>query len=221
MGKSINDILNKIEKDRIDRINRERLNLESMNNKRDLDRKDWIQKSKILESVSINQSSSNPSGSGSIVYYRTIINTIWIYPIVDVNYIFDILSQSISIVRVGNNYNFNTLQDLIDFYEAVYVRTSIQQPTGNAGYSLGVGTILKSKRKRINLNFNGLTVVKWVLMEQITNQSDLPSGGSSPDGTIGYGSVYLDWNLDGIADLTSDSVPSSNLDPLRFEIYNQ
>jgi hypothetical protein len=57
-------------------------------------------------------------------------------------------------------------------------------------------------------------------MQQITNQSDLPVGGDSPDGTLGWGLVYCDWDLDGVQDPTSATPPGSFCDPLRFQLIS-
>jgi len=58
------------------------------------------------------------------------------------------------------------------------------------------------------------------LMQQITNQSDLPVGGDSPDGTLGWGLVYCDWDLDGVQDPTNATPPGSFCDPLRFQLIS-
>jgi hypothetical protein len=56
------------------------------------------------------------------------------------------------------------------------------------------------------------------LMTQITSQSVLPSGGNSPDNTVGWGAIYLDWNADGVADVVTDPPPNAYVDALRFKI---
>jgi hypothetical protein len=102
----------------------------------------------------------------------------------------------------------------------MFFQSALSQPINNVGYSLAVGTILRSKR-RSKLNFkleSGLTIVEMTLMSQITSQSVLPSGGDSPDGTVGWGSIYLDWNADGIGDDPNDPTPNQYADPLRFKL---
>jgi len=129
-----------------------------------------------------------------------------------------IFGTIVPFTREGNRFIFSTVQDIVNFYEEVVNASLISQPIGNAGYSLGVGTRLRGSVQEVFLDLsNGTRVVTWELMTQITSQADLPVGGNSPDGTIGYGAVYLDWNADGVADTTSDSPPSSNTDPLRFQ----
>jgi hypothetical protein len=220
MAKSIEEIMSKIESERSQRLNEEMSKIDDINKQRDIQRKEWLKEMRIYENLSFNQPQSSLSGGIKIIQYITIVDTIWIYPQVDVDLAFEEFSLTHTVVKNNNNYEFETLQDIIDFYELTYNKTTLSQPIGNVGYSLGVGTILESRRSEINLITNGITVVKWLLLQQLTNQSELPSGGDSPDGTIGYGAVYVDWDLDGILDLPS--VPGIGLtDPLRFQIYNQ
>jgi len=159
------------------------------------------------------------AGSSALLNkYIVIINTSWIYPIADVE---SVIAQTSNIHSInGNDLIFSNIEDLIDFYDEVYTETAASQPSGNPGYSIGVGTILQEKRKSITLKLvTGETVVRWKLMEQLTNQSDLPQGGSSPNGTIGYGSIYNDYDLDGVQDPTDASPPSEYSDPLRIIKY--
>jgi hypothetical protein len=99
---------------------------------------------------------------------------------------------------------------LISFYDEVYNKTAISQPVVNVGYSLGVGTVVRAygdNRLYLKLN-SGQTVVVWTLMTQITRQADLPSGGKSPDGTVGWGLIYCDWDLNGVLDPYNYTPPS-------------
>jgi hypothetical protein len=85
---------------------------------------------------------------------------------------------------------------------------------------LGVGTILQGTNDRIALRLaTGQKVVEWVLMTQISKQSELPVGGNSPDGTVGYGLIYNDYDLDGVQDATN-AIPPGFADPLRIQVYN-
>jgi hypothetical protein len=150
--------------------------------------------------------------------YISIINTIWLYPENDLDLI--LMNTSISYNKTESSITFNTLTDLADFYSEVYNQTAISQPNGNVGYSLGVGTITKAYgNKKLYLKLNtGQTVVVWTLMTQITNQSDLPVGGNSPNQTVGWGLIYCDWNLDGIQDSLVVALPNENVDKLLFRI---
>lgn len=150
--------------------------------------------------------------------YVVAYDTAWLYPIIDIEYVLE--NTEINFVKEGNALIFNTLEDLIDFYDEVFVKTAESQPVGNVGYSLGVGTLLLENRKSIILKLStGETVVHWRLFEQLTNQEDVNSPGDSPDGTIGYGSIYNDYDLNGIQDPTNASPPSTYTDPLRIIKY--
>ena len=181
-------------------------------------RKEWLERRRIYESLSSSSSAAAGSAGGfNLKKWISYINTIWLYPMVDIQS--TINSTSIVFTQSGSDYIFSTLQDLADFYDEVYSATAISQPIGNVGYSLGVGTVCESLRDQIFLKLsNGHIVVKWQLMKQITNQSDLPSGGDSPIGTIGYGLTYCDWNLDNVQDDPALNPPiGTSTDPLRFK----
>jgi hypothetical protein len=221
MSKSIDDILRQQAAQRQAQIQAQQAQERAINEQRERQRQDYLQRQRMNESLS-NSSSTSPGGSGGgggSVTYKTIVDTAWIYPESDVEEAYNILTSTITITRSGNDYIFLTLPDLVTFYNAVYARTAIDQPVGNPGYSLGVGTILRSLRRELNLKLqNGITVVKWILMKQITSQLDIPVGGNSPDNTIGYGAVYLDWNLNGVDDTTSEPSGGGDTDQLRFEV---
>lgn len=223
MSKSIDDILRQQAAQRQAQIQSQQAQERAINEQRERQRQDYLQRQRMNESLS-NSSSTSPGGSagGSLsLTYKTILGTAWLYPESDVEEAYNILSSTMTITRSGNDYIFLTLPDLVTFYNEVFSRTAIDQPVGNIGYTLGVGTILRGLRGVLNLKLqSGVTVVKWALMKQITSQLDLPPGigGSSPDDTIGYGAVYLDWNLDGVADLPSDPSGGGDTDPLRFEV---
>lgn len=150
--------------------------------------------------------------------YIVTIDTSWLYPIIDIEYVLE--NTEINFVQEGNTLIFNTLGDLTDFYDEVFLKTAESQPVGNIGYSIGVGTLLLEKRKSLILKLStGETVVHWKLFEQLTNQEEALSPGNSPDGTIGYGSIYNDYDLNGLQDPTNAIPPSSYSDPLRIIKY--
>jgi hypothetical protein len=159
------------------------------------------------------------AGSSNLLStYVVTIDTSWLYPIIDIDYVLE--NTEINIIQEGSDLIFNTLGDLTDFYDEVFVKTSESQPVGNVGYSIGVGTLLLEKRKSLNLKLStGETVVEWRLFEQLTNQGEVLSPGNSPDGTVGYGSIYNDYDLDGNQDPTNASPPSDYSDPLRIIKY--
>jgi len=152
------------------------------------------------------------------ISYISIIDTIWLYPESDLGWV--LTNTTIPYTRSGSSIYFNTLDNLTSFYEEVFYKTAISQPVGtNVGYSLGVGTLTRAygdKRLYLKLN-SGQIVVVWTLMTQITRQADLPVGGDSPDGTIGWGLIYSDWDLNGVLDPYNYD-PGGYLDPLRFKV---
>ena len=139
-------------------------------------------------------------GSPSIInYFITATNTFWLYPAANIN---SVLSTT-TYTQIRNRLIFATKTDLINFYNNVYISTATSQPVGNVGYSLGVGTIVKDLQTELNLELaNGQLMVKWRLVQQITNQSSLPSGGNSPNYTIGYATIVSNWSAQ---DFTNNS----------------
>jgi hypothetical protein len=189
-------------------------------------RREYVQRNRMYESISNSSSLTVGSGGGSITdQYISIINTIWLYPQEDLDYVVESVT-GLTFSKSHNVYSFPTLNNLTDFYDQVYLRTAVTNPglsvPPNPGYSLGVGTVTSSKRnQKILFKLDsGITVVEMRLMQQITNQSDLPVGGDSPDGTLGWGLVYCDWDLDGVQDPTSATPPGSFCDPLRFQLIS-
>lgn len=225
MGKSLEEIWENMQKElesrRESKIAKEKELLEISERQR----KEYLKRNLIYESLSnANANSTSSAGGGVIptIEFISIVDTIWLYPQVDLDYVTGIApGLTISFTKSENTYTFETFLDLTNFYDQLFISTEVNQPIGNVGYSLGVGTITRARRNQ-KLYFrleSGITVVEFHLMTQITDQSDLPSGGDSPNGTIGWGLTYCDWNLDGIADTTSATPPPSTYcDPLRFRL---
>jgi hypothetical protein len=204
---------------------------------REKQRQDYLKRIKMYESVSNANAAAGAGAGGTITlewingYAGTPYNTAWIYPQSDLDTTVSNINSNnllgthseINFTKVDDyNYTFPTLDDAINFYLEMVTQTSVTQPSGNSGFSLGVGTILRSRRnpKLVFKLESGITIVEFLLMTQITSQSTLPVGvgANSPDGTIGWGPVYLDWNADGVADLPTDAIPNEYLDPLRFKL---
>ena len=227
MGKSLEEIWENMQKDLKSRKESEIAKEKELLEISERQRKEYLKRNRIYESLSnANANSTSSAGGGGIptIEFISIVNTIWIYPQVDLDYATGIApGLTISFTKSENTYTFETFSDLTNFYDQLYLSTAVNQPIGNEGYSLGVGTITRAKANQ-KLYFkleSGITVVEFHLMTQITNQADLPSGGDSPNGTIGWGLTYCDWNLDGIADTTSATPPPSTYcDPLRFRLNN-
>ena len=181
-------------------------------------RQEYLERNRMYETLNAQSAAAAAgSGGGSIIEnYISQTDTMWLYPQVDIDthlatYLFSNntylygASPSYTFTRSGNVYSFSSLSGLVNFYEGVYNVTAVSQPIGNVGYSCGVGTRTRARKKdRLILKLNsGEKVVEWSLMTQLTNQNDLPSGGDSPQGTVGWSNIFCDWDLDGIQDPTS------------------
>ena len=241
MGKSLEEIWEKMQKDLKSKRESEAQKEKEIYDIREKQRQDYLKRIRMYESVS-NVSNAAGAGVGGTItlewingYEGTPYNTAWIYPQLDLDTTVSNINSNnllgtqsfgyseINFTKVDDyNYTFPTLNDAINFYLEMVTQTSVTQPSGNSGFSLGVGTILRSRRnpKLVFKLESGITIVEFLLMTQITSQSTLPVGvgGNSPDGTIGWGPVYLDWNADGVADLPTDAIPNEYLDPLRFKL---
>lgn len=126
--------------------------------------------------------------------YETITDTVWIYPPAEVEYV--LATTATPFNRVGNTLYFSNLTDMGTVYDEIYLRTSVTQPIGNVGYSLGVGTILLDQVDEFYFRLDTEElIVTWRLTKQLTVQSELPVGGDSPVGTIGYLTVDENWPI--------------------------
>jgi hypothetical protein len=240
-GKSLEEIWSKIQKDAQDRRMNEQSEFDRINATRELQRKEWEKRMRMYESFSSNSQTVGAGGGGGNTYLEWINgyvvpgrDTAWIYPQFDIDAAVINMTSStllgpsigftyseVSFTKIDDlNYSFPTLDDVINFYVEMFAQSSVSQPIGNVGYSLGMGTILRSydtDRLVFRLD-SGLVILEFLLMTQITRQDDLPAGGDSIDGTVGWAPVYLDWNADGIEDLPNDAIPNTYVDPLRLKL---
>jgi hypothetical protein len=126
--------------------------------------------------------------------FQTITNTNWIYPPRDVEY--SLTDTTTPFTRVGNVLYFGSISDMGAVYDDIFERTEATQPIGNVGYSLGVGTLLQDLFETLEFRLNDEElIVTWQLTKQLTDQNDLPAGGDSPVGVIGYLTVYENWPI--------------------------
>lgn len=137
-----------------------------------------------------------------LVGWKTVIDTVWIYPVDDLNSAISAFQAGENpLVQSGDRLIFTDIEHLYSFYSSVYEATAVSQPVGNVGYSLGVGTVLEDLGVTIHFDLeSGLRVASWRLVRQITSQADVLVGGDSPDGTIGFLTIYSDWDEDGVQD---------------------
>jgi hypothetical protein len=125
----------------------------------------------------------------------TRINTVWLYPQADID---------TALATTTHPYTFDgailkcpTLNDLRGVYEDIYNVTTVTQPVGNVGYTLGVGSLLEYMGRDIRLCIgDGSVVVIWRLVRQLTPQlpaTVIPAPGNSPNGTVGYVTTFCSY----------------------------
>jgi hypothetical protein len=165
--------------------------------RREAARQDYLKQLRINEAAAAQTptSSSSAAGGTPCLQYTTHTNTAYLYPQSVLDHV--LAGTTYSFTRNGDDIIVADLTDFIGLYLEV-VDWSLQvQPVGNPGYTLGVGTKLRARRNAKTLNWiiGDRVTVKWVLVTQVTRQSDLPFGvgGSSPDGTIGYTTTFTDY----------------------------
>ena len=206
--KSLEEIWNQMEQKRLF----EKQNVEqqetALYEQRETARQEYLKVMRMYEaSSSLNATAAAAAaGAGGHKRYKsfvTITDTVWIYPIADTEYALS--GTTYSYTRNGNTLIFADQDSLIAVYIEIFNRTGVTQPINNIGYSLGVGTKLKDIGDELYFKINDTLMVTWRLVEQITNQLDLPVGGDSPKGTIGYLTVFENW---------ANPLPNNLLDPV-------
>ena len=127
--------------------------------------------------------------------FRTIYNTAWIYP--KANILSALATTTYKYKYEGDFITCPTIGDIIGVYNDIYIKTTISQPTGNVGFSLGVGTLLEDMGDEIRFRLtNGNVVVIWRLVKQLTPQlpsTVIPVPGNSPNETIGYITTFCSY----------------------------
>jgi hypothetical protein len=217
MGQSLEDAYKKIQ----ERIANERISREESekaeNEIREKARQEYLKRNRMYESLSSASSvaSSSAGGMNTVPSWKTIVDTAYLYPKIHVDATLEeYKGLSPSIAQQGNVLVFANIAHLYSFYDAVSLKTIDAQPIGNAG-DLGETLYLDLA--------NGRRIITWRLVEQVTSQLDVPVGGDSPDRTIGFVPIYVDWNEDGVQDPTSTSIYNplveigNSADPLRVQ----
>jgi len=127
--------------------------------------------------------------------YVTVIDTTWLYPEVNIK-------EALATTTFKYTYDgdFITCPDIVNIagvYEDIYNNTTVSQPVGNVGYSLGVGTLVEDLGKELRFRLtSGQVIIVWRLVKQVTPQSPatvIPAPGNSPNGTIGFVTSYLSY----------------------------
>lgn len=126
---------------------------------------------------------------------RTTIDTVWIYPPADIAYALSTTTYKYK--YDGTNIVCPDMANLIGVQNAIYFRTTVTQPVGNVGYSIGVGSLLKDLGEVINFKLEtGEKVIGWRLVQQLTPQlpaTVIPVPGNSPPNTIGYVTTFTSY----------------------------
>ena len=137
-------------------------------------------------------------------YLRTVVDTTWLYPIADIEAALATTTHEYTFD--GTNIVCPDYDNLVGIYLDIIDRTGISQPTGNLGFSLGVGTMLEEMGEEIYLKVGDMTWVHWRNVRQLTPQSltYLASPGNSPAGTIGYVTVSTSFGRNNPAPNTFD-----------------
>jgi len=127
--------------------------------------------------------------------FITVLNTAWLYPEADVTTA--LKTTTYKYKYVGNIITCPTLADIIGVYTDIYNRTTVTQPVGNVGFTLGAGTLLEDMGRDIQFCLtSGEVVVRWQLVKQLTPQlpaTIIPSPGNSPNGTIGFVTTFCSY----------------------------
>jgi hypothetical protein len=212
MAKSLEEIWNEMEQKRLLEKQIVEQKEQALYEQREIARQEYLKTIRMYEASSVAPASSAAAGAGGTVkkFFITITDTMWLYPIADTEYA--LTGTTYSYTRNGNEIICQDEETLIQIYLEIFNRTAVTQPLGtNIGYSLGVGTILRDLKQELYFKINDQLMVTWRLVEQITSQEDIPVGGDSPDGTIGYVTVLENW---------ADPLPNSYLDLALITDYN-
>jgi hypothetical protein len=152
-----------------------------------------------------------------IGYYITIIDTVWVYPMVDIE-------RALAITLIpytfdGTNLVCQTTDDLVAIYLEIYNQTTISNPgpppppQPNPGYSIGVQSFLQDFGKNLYFKLpDGTVFVQWRLVQLVTPQTKapnnvIPTPGDSTPNVVGYVTIYTSF--------TRNSLPNSNMDPVN------
>jgi len=131
--------------------------------------------------------------------FITVLDTAWLYPEADVTAA--LKTTTYKYKYIGNVITCPTLTDLIGVYTDIYYRTTVTQPIGNEGFTLGVGTLLEDMGREIQFCLtSGEVVVRWQLVKQLTPQSPatvIPTPGNSPNKTIGFTTTFCSYGDEG------------------------
>ena len=128
-------------------------------------------------------------------------STTYLYPKANIQSAFATTTSSYTFD--GENIVCPTIQDLLTLYNDIFIKTTISQPIGNTGYSCNAGTLLEDLGESMFFKLvGGQTIVQWRLVRQITPQVNPPLSepGNSPNGTIGFVTVFNSYGLGAVTE---------------------
>ena len=127
--------------------------------------------------------------------FITVLNTSWLYPKADITA--GLATTTFSHTYTGGSIICPTLSDIIGVYTDIYNKTTVSQPNGNVGFTLGAGTLLEDMGHEIRFCLTGgQVVVIWRLVKQLTPQNPstvISSPGDSPNETVGYITTFCSY----------------------------
>jgi hypothetical protein len=128
--------------------------------------------------------------------YVTVIDTTWLYP--EINVTRALATTTFKYTYDGDFITCPDIASIAGIYDAIFNSTAISQPIDNAGYSLGVGTLVEDQGKELRFRLtSGQVIIVWRLVKQLTPQKPetvIPNpGNSTPNGTIGYITTFISY----------------------------
>jgi len=128
--------------------------------------------------------------------FVTVINTTWLYPEIDITRA--LATTTFKYTYDGDFITCPDIASIAGIYNDIFNRTAVSQPIDNAGYSLGVGTLLEDQGKELRFRLtSGQVIIVWRLVKQLTPQQAatvIPvPGNSTPNGTIGYITTFISY----------------------------
>jgi hypothetical protein len=128
--------------------------------------------------------------------YVTVIDTTWLYP--EINVTRALATTTYKYTYDGDFITCPDIASIAGVYEAIWNSTAVSQPINNAGYSLGVGTLLEDQGKELRFRLtSGQVIIVWRLVKQLTPQQPatvIPvPGNSTPNETIGYITTFISY----------------------------
>jgi hypothetical protein len=128
--------------------------------------------------------------------YVTVIDTTWLYP--EINVTRALATTTFKYTYDGDFITCPDIASIAGIYDAIFSSTAISQPIDNAGYTLGVGSLVEDQGKELRFRLtSGQVIIVWRLVKQLTPQRPatvIPvPGNSTPNGTIGYITTFISY----------------------------